>query len=805
MSPDAGERGKRGKRFVTTTIEVEGRDETRVVELPAFEPAPWGVDEDLRVVGAGVPRVDAREKVTGRARYTSDIVRPGMLFAAFVRARIPRGRVRSIGLEAARAIPGVVDVMSAGDLPPRPRPIRAGGVALFDPNIAYAGQPIGVVCATSFAVAMRAAAAVRVECEALPFVLTAEQALAPGAPPVRPAGNLSRSSPVVEARGDVERGLAEADVVVRRTYRTPCALHTAMETHGAVAEWSGDQLTVWESTQGIFQVRDDVANALGLRKSQVRVLMEHMGGGFGAKNYAGAHTYAAALLARRTGRPVRCALDREGEQTDSGHRPETTLHVTLGARADGTLTAIVAEADVAQGISGWEASPGKIFHELYACPNVRTTERFAYVNTQAMAAFRGPGHVEGAFALECAMDVLAREVGLDPLELRLRNHADHDQEKDRPYSGGSLRRCLEEGAARFGWRGRRGERADGAARREDGSRNEAVAREDGGGVIFPAGGAPRVRRGFGMAAQIWGAGGGPPAYATVRLHPDGTADVLTGTQDLGTGARTILAQVAAEALGARLADVRVVLGDTERTPYTGNSWGSMTTPSVAPAVRMAAEDARRHLLEAAAEIMECAPEDLVVRDGMIDARDCTKHLAIGDVTKRLGHVTITGHGSRGPNPKGVGLATFGAQFAEVEVDTATGVVRVVRIVAAHDAGRVINPLLAQSQLEGGILQGLGYALFEERVLDERLGLPLNAGLHDYKIPTMADVPRLDAFCVAAVDTVANHVGSRGLAEPPIIPTAPAIANAVADALGADVSEIPLTPWRVQAMVAASRT
>jgi xanthine dehydrogenase YagR molybdenum-binding subunit len=284
----------------------------------------------------------------------------------------------------------------------------------------------------------------------------------------------------------------------------------------------------------------------------------------------------------------------------------------------------------------------------------------------------------------------------------------------------------------------------------------------------------------------------------VRLHPDGTADVLTGTQDLGTGARTILAQVAAESLGMRVEQVRVVLGDTERTPYTGNSWGSMTTPSVAPAVRMAAEEARARLLEAAAEMLGCRPDELEARNGMIDKRDCTQHIAIADVTKRLGHVMIMGHGSRGPNQPGVAFMTFGVHFAEVEVDAPTGVVRVVRIVAVHDAGRILNPLLAGSQLEGGIIQGVGLALFEERVVDEMLGASLAVGMHDYKIPTMADIPAIDASFVPAVDTIANHVGARGLAEPPIIPVAPAIANAVADALGVEVNELPLTPWRVLA-------
>jgi xanthine dehydrogenase YagR molybdenum-binding subunit len=314
----------------------------------------------------------------------------------------------------------------------------------------------------------------------------------------------------------------------------------------------------------------------------------------------------------------------------------------------------------------------------------------------------------------------------------------------------------------------------------------------------------RYRRGIGMAAQVWGAGGGPPAYALVRLESDGSASVLTGSQDLGTGARTVFAQVAAEVLGMPVAQVRTILGDTERLPYTGNSWGSMTTPSVAPAVRMAADDALAQAKEAAAQLLDATPDAITAANGELATADGTRRIAWRQLMRQLGDVMIVGHGSRGPNPERTALASFGAQFAEVEVDTATGVVRVLRIVAAHDAGRVLNPTLAESQLEGGILQGLGYALYEERVLDARLGLVLNPTVHDYKIPTLADTPAITAFCVAGADAVANHVGARGLAEPPIIPTAPAIANAVANALGVDVNEIPLTPWRVLDAL-ASRT
>jgi CO/xanthine dehydrogenase Mo-binding subunit len=773
------------RRFTTTTVEVEGREETKVVEVPAFEPTAWGQTASLEIVGCRVPRVDAREKVTGRAVYTADVERPGMLYAAILRASIPRGRVTAFDAAPALAIPGVVDVISADDLPGR---IKVGGVALFDRQIFFAGQALAAVCAETRHAALLGVRAVAMGIDPMPFAVTFEQATAADAPPVRdgaraPAGeasrlpNTSRSSPKIRQRGDVEAGLADAEIVLRRQYRTPAVVHTALEPHGTTAEWEGDRLTVWESTQAVFMTRDEIASGLGLPLSSVRVIKEHMGGGFGAKNGAGAHTFAAALFARRTGRPVRCINDREGEQLASGHRFSTVQRVTLGARRDGRLTAIVCEIDIPMGIGGWEASPAKIYHELYSCPNVRTTETFAYVNTQAMDSFRAPGHTEGAFGLESAMNTLAHELAIDPLDLRLANFAEMDEEKRRPYSSNRLRDCYRVGAERFGWR-----------RTGDGSR-------------FPV---PRSR-GVGMAAQIWSAGGGPPAYAIVKLNPDGTADVLAGTQDLGTGARTVLAQIAAESLGTRLDAVRVILGDTERTPYTGNSWGSMTTASVGPAVRMAACDAREQILEAAAQLLQVEDvSELSARAGVVTHGPSGRTLGFDEIGDKLGDVMIIGRGSRAANPSGTALVTVGAQFAEVEVDVETGVVRVLRIVAVHDAGRIINPLLAESQLEGGIIQGLGFALFEERALDASLGIVLNPTMHDYKIPTMCDIPEIDATFLDVADPIANHTGARGLAEPPIIPTAPAIAAAVADALGVEVTELPLTPWRVLNAIDASR-
>jgi len=746
-------------RFVQTVVEVEGRTETRVVELPAFEPAPWTADTPLSIVGTSPPRVDAFEKVTGRARYSADIVRPGMLHAVLVRSPVAKGTVVSIRLEAAQKMPGVRAVMGPGDAPPTTR--------LFRRDISYAGQPLAAVCAESLDAAERAACtlAAALHIEVAPHVVTVDDALAPGAPLVRKTGN--STEPDVVERGDVAQGLAAADVTLNREYRTPVALHSALEPHGAVCEWNDDHLTVWESTQGIFRVRSDIAKALGMPQAKVRVLKDYMGGGFGAKNGAGAHTFTAALFARQLGAPVRCINDRRAEQTDSGNRPSTIQKVTIAARRDGTLTALVLDAHIPLGISGWEGGPAQIFHELYSCPNVRTTETCVYINASGMSAFRGPGYVEGAFALESAMNALARALQMDPVALRRKNLATHDERTGRAFSGNRLDECYVEGMKRFGW-------------------TSPVSRL--------SSSVSRVKRGSGVAAQTWPTGGGPPSYANVRINSDGSVDVLAGTQDLGTGARTILAQIAADTLGAQLNTVRAVIGDTERLPYTGNSWGSMTTPSVGPAVRMAAEEAKTHLLEAASQLLDVPVERLSTHDSQI-LSDSVVSLSFSELCRRLGNVQITGRGSRGPNPE-LAVVTVGAQFAEVEVDAETGIVRVLRLVAVHDAGRIINPALAESQLHGGIIQGVGYALFEERHLDRALGVTLNANLHDYKVPTMADVPAIDASFLNGADPAANHIGARGIAEPPIIPTAPAIAAAVADALDVEIGEIPLTPWRV---------
>jgi xanthine dehydrogenase YagR molybdenum-binding subunit len=472
-------------------------------------------------------------------------------------------------------------------------------------------------------------------------------------------------------------------------------------------------------------------------------------------------------------------LDREAENLAAGNRNPTRQRVRLGARRDGTLTAIVAEIEQAVGAyrTGGEASNvSGMYQTLYRCPNVRTEQVAVYTNTGPAVAFRAPGHVEAAFALEQAMDELARALEMDPVALRRRNYATEDQLADKPYSlPEGLRLSYDRVTAGFGW-----------------------------GQQTPAREGTR-RRGVGFAAHDWvGGAGHPPGYAWIELNADGTADVVTGTQDIGTGTRTGLAQVAAEELGLPLDRVTFHLGDTGVGPYAPVSSGSATQATIGPAVRAAAADVKRQLLDIAAAILEMHADRLTVRNGhiLVDG-DPARSAPVSDITKKIAPHTLQGRGARGPNPDDVSVRTFGAQCVEVEVDTETGEVTVLRVVTAHDCGRIVNPTLVDSQVVGGVTQGIGFALSEERIVDARLGLVLNANLEEYHVPTVADAPPVTHARVGVPDVVANTTGAKGIGEPPLVPTAPAIANAVCAAIGVRIREAPLTRQRVLAALAAA--
>jgi CO/xanthine dehydrogenase Mo-binding subunit len=725
-------------RLIRTEKEVEGRYEEvwLVVEEDALDQWPAG---PLTTVGRPAPRKTGLDRARGKARYTADQRLPGMLHAAVLRSPYAYARVKHLDLSRALAAPGVRAAIGPGD------------AHVLVEEAGYPGAPVAAVAADDLQQARAALQLIDVEWDVLEPLLDADEAV---------QREQLLDEPRRYERGDVDQGLAEADVVVEAEYRTQSVLHNSLETHQAICEWQGDSLDVHISTQFIWGVRDTVASQLDLPPDKVRVVCEFMGGGFGSKNGPGDYTFIAAALARRAGRPVRCALTRREENQAAGNRNATIQRLTAGARSDGTLVALAGEFVNAVGWSGWIASTEGPMQMLYACDNVRTVTYGAKVNSPPMLAFRAPGFVEGTFGLECLLDEVAAKLDLDPLEVRRRNYA--NSSGDRPYSSKNLMECYRR--AEPHWQ----------------RRHDVRARSDG-----------TWKRGVGMASQIWYGGGGPPSYAWVRIGSDGRATVITAMQDIGTGTATAMAQIAAEELGLDLDRVELVLGDSARGPYASISAGSSTLPSMGPAVRAAAGDAARQIIELAAQRYQLEERTLSLRGGRVVSADGGSW-PLEDVVGLLDDAQILGKGARGPNPTGMQVLTFGVQVAEVAVDVETGEVRVERIAAVHDVGRVINPLSASSQVEGGIIQGIGHTLSEERLLDPQTGAILTQTLDAYKLPTIADVPEIVTELLDIPDEHLTNLGSKGLGEPPIVPTAAAIANAIRDATGADVRSLPIT-------------
>lgn len=768
-------------RVVKTRVEIEGRVHEETVVVERDEPAAWEAGREFSQVGKSANRVDGRERVTGAARYTYDMHPAGMLYAVVLRSPYPHARITSLDTTEAERLSGVRGVLSknnAADIS-----WYGGASKLFDDELRFAGEEVAVVAADDLDTAREALQLINVEYEVLPAVLDVEKASAPGVPVIHPKGNVLRDDNdqpgETYSRGDVEQGFRIADVVVEGTYRTPTALHNSFETHGCVASWEGDEVTIWESTQYIFGVRGRVASALKMPESKVRVISEYIGGGFGSKGQTLKHSVIAPLLSRMTGRPIKLMLDRHEENLLSGNRGETVQKLRVGATNDGKLVAIELESLCNIGAYGtWAASVAGPAQELYLCPNVRTYTLGVRTNLGSHSAFRAPGHVEGTFALESAMDELCRQLGMDPIEFRKKNYADEDQVTGNPYTSKYLLESYDMA-----------------------SRLHAEAGKPSLDNLPPG----NWKYGVGMGSQVWSGGGGPPAHALVRLNSDGTVEVICGTQDIGTGIKTALSQVVAEELGVPLEAVRFRLGDTQKGPFAPASWGSITVPSVGPAVRVAAEDARQQLLEIASYFFEVPAARLQIKDGYmtVEGREEGKR-SVADVLSEVGDYMIVGKGFRGPNPVEP-LRTWGAQIADVAVDLDTGRVRVLRVVAVHDVGRVLNPKGLASQFYGGILQGIGLALMEDRVVDERTGLVVNANLQDYKIPTMSDCPEMIVQAVDIPDTAANHIGSKGAGEPPIIPTPAAIANAIYDAVGVRVRSLPVTSRRLLEDLVASNS
>ena len=776
-------------------------------KIAADEPPPWPVNAKLSVIGKPAPRLDGRLKVTGAARYTADVRLPGMLYARVVRSPHPHARVKSIDTSAAERAPGVRAVHVLDHL--------RGSASLTDPSkelqsrypvVRYAGQPIAAVAATSPVEAEEAARLVRVDYEPLPFVVDMDEARKPGSPLVFPGpaeqggtggggggakgvqqtGNVrgpSRSGPIGKEPGNPQKGFASAAVTVEGTFRTQVQTHSALETHGVVADWKPDGLTVHSSTQGTASVRDELAEVFELPKSRVRVVTEFMGGGFGAKFGIGNYGVLATHLSKKAGAPVKLMLDRREEHTAVGNRPDSLQRIRIGAGRDGKLSALYLEA-YGTGGTGLGAGCARPAQGMYLCPNLLTEEYDVFTHAGPSAAFRAPGHPQGAFALEQAIDELAEKLRIDPLELRDRIDVDPDPEGG---NADSQARRLERriGAEKIGW-----------------SRRHPPGSDRKGGIA----------RGIGVAQAIWYRIIDMSSACEVRILRDGSVEALSAVQDIGTGIRTSIAQVVAEELGLVPSDITVRIGDTSFPPGPG-SGGSKTTGSLTPAVRNAAHRAGKAFLAQVAPALGASPDTLSFRDGKVVAGNNGHGRSVGfrqaAARLRSEQVAATAERSddyggwgmvRGPTSR-MGIGGYGGvQFAEVAVDTETGIVRVERVVAVHDCGRPLNPLALESQINGGILQGISYALYENRVLDRGRGLMLNANFEQYKILGAREVPKIEVLLLEEYRG-RNSTDAGGIGEPATVPTAAAVANAVYNAIGVRVRELPITPARVLAALA----
>ncbi|MCU0291558.1 MAG: xanthine dehydrogenase family protein molybdopterin-binding subunit [Thermoanaerobaculaceae bacterium] len=740
--------------------------------------------QTTRVVGTRQPRIDAYERVSGTAVYPSDVVLPDMLYGAILRCPHPHAKVKKVDLASARSVPGVRAVL-AGDSPEadlRWYYTRQVFTRLFDATCRFEGEAVAAVAAETPQQARDALRAIRVEYEVLPFVVEEGRALASDAPKIAEGGNRV-GEPEVYTRGDVAKGFSEADTVVERTYRTAAEIHSPMELHGCVARWDGPKLTIWETTQGVYPVQQRVASLLDIPLSRVRVIGHYMGGGFGSKLSADKYHLVAAVLARLTARPVKLFLSREETFRCVGNRPPATMRLKAGVKKDGTLTAL--EMDVVGASGGYPAGGASLVdwlvRDLYLCPNVKCTSTDVLTTTGPARAFRAPGHPQGAWALEQLVDELATAIGMDPVALRVKNVPALSQGRDDlPYSTTGLKQCLEEGARAFGW-------------------EEARRRAPGRGPW---------KRGVGMAAGTWVAGaGGPPSTVIVKLGADGSANLNMGASDIGTGTKTVMAMVVAEELGVPLDRIHVEHADTGTTQYATASGGSKTVPTESPATRAAALEVKRQVLDLAAEELKLPVAELRLQDGVVTS---LKDPALKKPLAELGGLrrrgVVVGVGTRAPNPEDLATCPFAAQFCEVEVNERTGEVRVLRFLAAQDSGRVMNRLTYDNQVIGGITMGIGLALTEARVLDgAQTGRLVSGNFHDYKLPTMLDVPAdITSLPVELPDHRANSTGAKGLGEPVTIPTAAAVANAVFAATGVRVTDSPISPARLLPLLAAAR-
>jgi xanthine dehydrogenase YagR molybdenum-binding subunit len=721
---------------------------------------PWDLDSKLRVVGKSQPRLDGPDKVTGRAKYTFDITLPGMLWGKMVRATVPAGEILKIDTAKAEALPGVKAVWTTES-----RSVR------------FAGQDVAAVAATSPELAEEAARLVVVEYDEKPYVTDLEKAMEPDAPTVYaanegpgtqpgPGGAAAQGrkgnviGPIVNrnAKGDVDKALAEAPVTLEGTYLLPVHTHSPLETHGVIAKWEGEQLTIYASTQGTFTVRDGAADALKVDRKNVQVYVEHMGGGFGSKLAPSASGSAfmlvACRLAKQAGAPVKLMLDRREEHLCTGNAPSASMTIRLGATRDGTLTAVHHKSFGSPGIAGGAATGGITAILYQNCPNLRIEEHNVLTNAGPQAPLRAPGWPQGAFGIESAIDEMAYKLNMDPLEFRRKNESNPVRKEQ-----------YDIGAKAIGWE-RRNKR--------------------------PGEGTGSKRRGIGIANGGWNVSVNQNTGAEVKIHRDGSVEVFSGSQDVGTGFRTAIAIVTAEELGLKATDITPRIGNSAY-PFGPSSGGSNVTNSVTPTVRLAANGARNKLFEVAGTLLKAKPEDLDAADGKIFVKaQPSKSVPFKQAAAKMPGEVIHVTASRKPQYETYRPDIAGMQFAEVEVDVETGNIKVIKMVSVNDCGIPINPLTTESQVIGSMIQGVSWALFENRILDRNVGTMVNPNLEWYKILSASDMFEAQSL-LTPVANGGQNTSSAGIGEPPIVPTLAAVANAIYNATGARVRRLPITP------------
>ena len=737
------------------------------------------------VIGAVVPRIDGPLKTTGTARYAVDHNFPGLVHAVAVQATIGKGKTRGLDASEAEKMPGVLLVLHHGNIENVYRfaaheddgTISEARPPFEDENIYYWGQFIAAVVAETLEQAKAAANAIKIAYDV-------------ETPDVNPdLSDFTGPRPESWRRGDPDKALASAPVTVDETYSTPVETHNPMEMHGTVAVWDGDDVTLYESSQGVVNHRIVMTAVLGVSRENVRVISRFIGSGFGGKLFPWPQSTIAAAAARKLNRPVKLSVDRRMMFSNTGHRPRTQQRIRLGATQDGKLTAIRHDflTETSQ-LDDFVEHCGEQTPFLYSCPNLVVTTGMVRRNVGAPAPMRGPGAVPGLFALESAMDELAIKLKMDPLELRLKNDAERDEGTNRPFSSRHLKECWTTGAEKIGWKSRTPE--PGSMRRN--------------GKFI----------GWGLAGASWSAAR-IPCTATVELCPNGRVCVRCATQDIGTGTYTVFAQVVHARTGVPLDRIDVFLGDSS-LPEGPTSGGSMATSAVLPATTTAVNSAVTRLLHVAAMTPKSPfhgmkPESLAFSDGMVRTKEepqvvgvayrpnsqlAANGLPFEEVLKlaNLSGITATGKTApsfEDPKAKQYSLHSYGCHFAEVEWEPEIARLRVSRIFSIFDCGRIINKGAGTNQILGAAVMGVGMAMFEETVHDSRTGQPINGSFADYIVPVCADLPDLDVTFLDYPDLIVNEYGARGIGEIGMAGVAPAITAAVHHATGVRVRELPI--------------